>query len=72
MPRHLRLVISAGEPLQITGPIAKLFGELPDCVLCNEYGPAETHVVTALELRSPATTTPSPTILASSAIAKRC
>jgi amino acid adenylation domain-containing protein len=46
----LRDVITAGEQLRITPPIAALFRALPGCRLHNHYGPTETHVVTALTL----------------------
>ncbi|MEM7594535.1 MAG: amino acid adenylation domain-containing protein, partial [Cyanobacteria bacterium P01_A01_bin.83] len=50
VPGSLREVISAGEQLQITPTIAKLFQKLPDCTLQNQYGPSESHVVTAFTL----------------------
>ncbi len=50
---RLREVITTGEPLQITQPIAELFERLPGASLHNHYGPAETHVVTALTLAAP-------------------
>lgn len=50
MPSSLRKVITAGEQLQITPPIAALFSALKDCRLHNQYGPSETHVVTAFTL----------------------
>ena len=43
-------VITAGEQLQITSEVADLFGRLPECSLYNQYGPTETHVVTAADL----------------------
>jgi amino acid adenylation domain-containing protein len=46
----LKKVIAGSEQLQITQPIARTFAALPDCSLHNEYGPSETHVVTALAL----------------------
>jgi amino acid adenylation domain-containing protein len=47
----LREVITAGEQLRITRAVRWLFeGELRECELQNHYGPAETHVVTALPL----------------------
>jgi amino acid adenylation domain-containing protein len=49
-PQHLREVITAGEQLQITPAIVKFFTKLPRCVLHNQYGPSETHVVTAFKL----------------------
>ncbi|HEV3316427.1 MAG TPA: amino acid adenylation domain-containing protein [Candidatus Angelobacter sp.] len=42
----LRELISAGEQLKITPALQKLFNQLPTCVLENQYGPSETHVVT--------------------------
>jgi len=49
----LREVITAGEQLQITPAIVKLFEGLPDCTLHNQYGPTESHVVTAFTLSGP-------------------
>lgn len=49
LPR-LREVITAGEQLQITPQIRNLFECLTHCRLQNQYGPAETHVVTAYTL----------------------
>jgi amino acid adenylation domain-containing protein len=43
-------VITAGETLRITPAIRDLFAGLPNCRLMNQYGPTETHVVTAHEL----------------------
>ena len=43
----LREIITAGEQLQITQPIAALFRRLKTCTLYNQYGPTESHVVTA-------------------------
>lgn len=50
LPDSLQDVISAGEQLRITPEIVKLFKRLPGCRLHNDYGPTETHVVTALTL----------------------
>jgi thioesterase domain-containing protein/acyl carrier protein len=44
---HLREIITAGEQLQITPPLLQLLERLDQCVLYNQYGPSETHVVTA-------------------------
>jgi amino acid adenylation domain-containing protein len=50
-PRSLREVVVAGEALRITSQIADFFARLPDCVLVNQYGPAEAAViVTAFSL----------------------
>ena len=46
-PVRLREVLSTAEPLQITRNVARFFSELPSCRLHNEYGPSETHVVSA-------------------------
>jgi amino acid adenylation domain-containing protein len=46
----LREVITAGEALQSTPQIKAFFRGLPGCRLQNQYGPSETHVVTALTL----------------------
>lgn len=43
---RLREVITAGEQLHCSGSIRRLFELLPSCSLVNQYGPAETHVVT--------------------------
>jgi amino acid adenylation domain-containing protein len=47
-------VITAGEQLRITPAIRAWFATLPECVLHNQYGPTETHVVTAYELHGAA------------------
>ncbi len=49
-PSSLREVITAGEQLKITPQIIRFFSGIPACVLYNQYGPTETHVVTALRL----------------------
>ena len=48
-PSELREVFVAGEQLQITPAITRLF-EAGGCRLHNHYGPTETHVVTAHSL----------------------
>ena len=50
IPSSLREVITAGEQLQITQPIVALFEKIPACTLHNQYGPTESHVVTAYTL----------------------
>ena len=47
---NLADVITAGEQLRITPGIRAFFAARPGCVLHNQYGPTETHVVTAHEL----------------------
>jgi len=42
----LRRIITAGEALKLSSPIEKMLGRLTDCVLENQYGPTESHVVT--------------------------
>jgi len=46
----LREVNTAGEQLKVTRHVAALFERLGDCALNNQYGPSETHVVTAYGL----------------------
>ncbi|ELS00755.1 amino acid adenylation enzyme/thioester reductase family protein [Xenococcus sp. PCC 7305] len=55
IPTNLQEVITAGEQLQITSAIAKLFTRLSHCRLSNHYGPSETHVATAYTLGDPVT-----------------
>jgi amino acid adenylation domain-containing protein len=54
----LREVISAGEQLQVTPLIRSLFLRMPLAELHNHYGPTESHVVTAHELRGDAAVWP--------------
>jgi amino acid adenylation domain-containing protein len=49
-PACLKEVMTAGEQLKITPQIVRFFSALPGCVLYNQYGPTETHVVTQLKL----------------------
>lgn len=57
-PPPLLDVISAGEQLQVTAAIRRLFARLPGSRLHNHYGPTETHVVTAFELEGDPTLWP--------------
>jgi amino acid adenylation domain-containing protein len=50
VPFHLREIITAGEKLKITPAISRFFKRLKNCVLHNQYGPTESHVVTAFTL----------------------
>ncbi len=50
LPAGLREVITAGEQLQVTPAVRSLFERLPGCVLSNQYGASETHVISALTL----------------------
>jgi amino acid adenylation domain-containing protein len=47
---NLKRIIAGSEQLQITDSIEAFFKLAKDCSLHNEYGPSETHVVTALGL----------------------
>lgn len=49
-PTSLREIITAGEQLKITPQIRRMFARLPGCTLHNQYGPSESHVVTAYRL----------------------
>jgi len=46
----LRDIVVAGEALRVTPEVRALFAALKDAALHNQYGPSETHVVTALTL----------------------
>ncbi len=47
LPASLREVLPAGEQLQVTPALVRLFERLPGRRVHNLYGPSETHVVTA-------------------------
>lgn len=49
-PASLKEIMTAGEQLKITSQIGNFFTKLNDCVLFNQYGPTEAHVVTQLRL----------------------
>ena len=49
-PQSLKEVMTAGEQLKITPQVKTLFEGLNDCVLYNQYGPTESHVVSQLAL----------------------
>ncbi len=51
-PSPLREVITAGEQLKTVPALQAFFRRLPDCSLENQYGPTESHVVTAYRLPS--------------------
>jgi amino acid adenylation domain-containing protein len=57
-PARLREIITAGEQLQVTPQITGFFGKLVQCTLENQYGPSETHVVTAYRLQGPSANWP--------------
>ncbi|GER90174.1 hypothetical protein KDW_43360 [Dictyobacter vulcani] len=47
---HLKEINTAGEQLRVTPSLTTFFEHMPNCVLQNQYGPAECHVVTAYTL----------------------
>ncbi|HEX6292587.1 MAG TPA: amino acid adenylation domain-containing protein [Herpetosiphonaceae bacterium] len=47
VPGGIRDLLTAGEQLQVTRQIVRLFEQLPGARLQNYYGPSETHVCTA-------------------------
>ncbi|MDM9630299.1 polyketide synthase [Robiginitalea aurantiaca] len=49
-PTALKEVMTAGEQLKVTSQVRHFFSRLNDCVLFNQYGPTECHVVTELKL----------------------
>jgi len=49
-PACLKEVMTAGEQLKVTPQVVRFFKALPHCVLFNQYGPTETHVITQLKL----------------------
>jgi amino acid adenylation domain-containing protein len=52
LPSHLRRITTAGEQLEITPQINRMFSQQPNLSLHNHYGPSETHVVTAYKLEN--------------------
>ncbi|NET66088.1 MAG: amino acid adenylation domain-containing protein [Moorea sp. SIO1G6] len=50
LPSTLCELITAGEQLQITPTLRNFFEKLSNCRLENQYGPTETHVVSAFKL----------------------
>ncbi|MET0541897.1 MAG: amino acid adenylation domain-containing protein [Variovorax sp.] len=46
----LQDVMTAGEQLHASPAVRRMFQRLPGCRLHNQYGPTESHVVTALQL----------------------
>ncbi len=53
-PDCVKEIYTAGEALKIDQHLRALFQALPNCRLQNQYGPTETHVVTAATLSGPA------------------
>jgi len=58
LPEDLKEVITAGEQLRVTPAMVDFFSRLDGCTLENQYGPCETHVVTAFRLTGPARSWP--------------
>ena len=54
----LQDIVVAGEALQVTPIVRALFSKLAGAALHNQYGPSETHVVTALTLTGSADSWP--------------
>jgi amino acid adenylation domain-containing protein len=50
----LREIITAGEQLHVTPAVSELFAGMEGCTLHNQYGPTESHVVTAHTLEGDA------------------
>ncbi|OEJ34299.1 amino acid adenylation domain-containing protein [Streptomyces subrutilus] len=50
-PRSLRALLSSGEQLRVTDEIRALCAALPGVILENQYGPTESHVVTAYTMQ---------------------
>ncbi|MBI3848237.1 MAG: amino acid adenylation domain-containing protein, partial [Planctomycetes bacterium] len=53
-PARLREIVTAGEPLRVTPQLVALARALPSCTITNQYGPTESHVVSAFTLSGPA------------------
>lgn len=47
LPTTLKEVITAGEQLRVDDGLRSFFSELPEAILENQYGPSETHVISA-------------------------
>jgi len=52
-PLALREIITAGEQLRVTPALIEFFTRHSNATLVNQYGPTETHVVTAFTLTGP-------------------
>ncbi|MBC8943695.1 amino acid adenylation domain-containing protein [Xenorhabdus indica] len=49
-PKNLKVVISSGEQLRVTEDIRLFVGQINNGILENQYGPTETHVITAFTM----------------------
>jgi amino acid adenylation domain-containing protein len=47
LPRELTEIITAGEQLRVDDVMREVFGRSPALTLDNQYGPSESHVITA-------------------------
>ncbi|AOM42700.1 amino acid adenylation domain-containing protein [Xenorhabdus hominickii] len=50
-PKNLKTVISSGEQLRVTEDIRLFIGQINNGILENQYGPTETHVITAFTMQ---------------------
>ncbi|MBC8953691.1 non-ribosomal peptide synthetase [Xenorhabdus sp. PB62.4] len=50
-PKNLKVVISSGEQLRVTEDIRLFIGQINNGILENQYGPTETHVITAFTMQ---------------------
>lgn len=44
-PESLQIVVTAGEQLKVTPQLRRFFKALPNCILRNQYGPTEAHII---------------------------
>jgi amino acid adenylation domain-containing protein len=51
--QDLRELTTTGEQIALTPAMVELCAQLPECVLHNQYGPSETHVVTDYTFAGP-------------------
>lgn len=56
---QLREIITAGEQLQMSRDLIEMMNRLPNCRVQNQYGPSESHVVSAYTLQGSAANWPS-------------
>ncbi|WP_340616327.1 amino acid adenylation domain-containing protein [Xenorhabdus entomophaga] len=57
-PKNLKVVISSGEQLRVTEDIRLFIGQINNGILENQYGPTETHVITAFTMQGDPTSFP--------------
>ncbi|MEV0322488.1 amino acid adenylation domain-containing protein [Streptomyces sp. NPDC050658] len=58
VPRHLKVLLSSGEQLRVSDEVRRLCAAIPGVVLENQYGPTESHVVTAYTMHGDPTDFP--------------